>query len=184
MKALLDFLPGIAFFIGFKLGDIYLATKVGIAVTIALVLYLKISGQKITPLVWLSLVVIVVFGSLTLALHDENFIKWKPTVLYTLAASALMIGLYGFKKNFLQSLLGSQLQLPNPVWHRLAQMWAACFLLLAAINAFVAQNYSTEIWVTWRTFGITGGLLAFTIVVAIYIAQYLKLDNSKPAPDQ
>jgi intracellular septation protein len=187
MKVLLDFLPAIAFFVGFKLGDIYLATKIGIGVTVALVLYLKVSRQKITPLLWLSLIVIVVFGSLTIALHDENFIKWKPTVLYTLSATALMIGLYAFKKNLLQWLLGAQLQLPRFVWDRLAQMWSALFLLLAAANAFIALNYSTETWVTWRTFGITGALLVFTVVVAVYISRHMKAEDTdvaKPAAQE
>ena len=112
MKALLDFLPAIAFFIGFKLGDIYLATKIGIGVTVALVVFMKFTKQTITPLLWMSLIVIVVFGGLTIALHDENFIKWKPTVLYSLSATALLVWLFFFKKNLLQWLLGAQLQLP------------------------------------------------------------------------
>ncbi|MBX7230059.1 MAG: septation protein A [Burkholderiaceae bacterium] len=176
MKALLDFLPAIAFFIGFKLGDIYLATKIGIGVTLLTVLFMKFTKQKVTPLLWMSLIVIVVFGGLTIALHDENFIKWKPTVLYSLAASALLLWLFGFKKNLLQWLLGAQLQLPQPVWNRLAQMWAGMFYLLAAGNAFVALHFPTEVWVSWRTFGITGALLAFTIIVAIYLSKHLKTE--------
>ncbi len=174
MKALLDFLPAIAFFIGFKLGDIYLATKIGIGVTVALVVFTKFTKQTITPLLWMSLIVIVVFGGLTIALHDENFIKWKPTVLYSLSATALLVWLFFFKKNLLQWLLGAQLQLPQPVWNRLAQMWAGIFYLLAAVNAFVALNFPTETWVSWRTFGITGALFVFTIIVAIYISKHLK----------
>lgn len=184
MKALIDFLPAIAFFVGFKLGDIYFATKLGIAVTALVVLYMKLTRQKIQPLLWLSLIVIVLFGGLTIALHDERFIKWKPTVLYLLAASALVIGQYGFKRNLLKWLLGAQLELADAVWLRLLQMWCVFFSGLAAANAYVALNYPTETWVYWRTWGITGAIIAFTVVVAIYVSRHIKLDEPPPAQSE
>jgi intracellular septation protein len=181
LKFLIDFLPAIAFFIGFKTGDIYFATKLGIGASVLAVLYLKLTGQKITPILWLSLVVITVFGGLTIALHDETFIKWKPTVLYTLSALALLIGHYGFKRNLLKWLLNAQLHLPVPIWTRLMQMWAGFFLLIAAVNAWVATNFDTETWVSFRTFGITGALFVFAIGVAVYLARHLQEPPSEGA---
>ncbi len=177
LKALLDFLPAVAFFVGFKLGDIYFATKLGIAVTALVVLYMKLTKQKIQPLLWLSLIVIVLFGSLTIALHDERFIKWKPTVLYLLAAGALLIGQYGFRRNLLKWLLGAQLELADAVWLRLLQMWCVFFSALGLANAYVAIHFPTETWVYWRTWGITGAIIAFTVVVAVYVSRHIKLDE-------
>jgi intracellular septation protein len=86
MKFLFDLFPVILFFIAFKLQGIYVATAVAIAASFAQIGWLWLRGRKIDAMLWVSLAIIVVFGSATLLLHDETFIKWKPTVLYWLFA--------------------------------------------------------------------------------------------------
>jgi intracellular septation protein len=179
MKALIEFLPVIAFFVAFKLGNIFTATLVGIVATAAVVAYLKLTKQKVQPILWLGLIVISVFGGLTLFFHDESFIKWKPTVLYCVSASALLVGLYGFRKNLLQWLLGQQLELPPGVWNVLSNAWAGFFGALGLINAYVVLNYTTEQWVYWRTWIITGAIFAFAIGVALYVSRHIKLPESE-----
>ncbi len=174
MKALLDFLPAIAFFIGFKLGDIYLATKIGIGVTVALVVFMKFTKQTITPLLWMSLIVIVVFGGLTIALHDENFIKWKPTVLYWLIATVLLFSNLIFRKNLIQAMLEKQIVLPLFIWDRLNLSWFGFFLTMGCINLYVAFSFSVDTWVTFKLFGATGLMLVFIIVQMMMIGKYLK----------
>src|SRR3954470_17402602 len=106
MKLLLDFFPIILFFAAFKLAGIYAATGVAIAATIVQIAWLRHSTGKVEPMQWVSLAVIVVFGGATIALHDETFIKWKPTILYWLMGGALAAGL-AFRKNLLKSVMGS-----------------------------------------------------------------------------
>ena len=81
-KFLFDLFPVILFFVAFKLADIYVATIVAIIATIAQIVWLYARKQKIEGMQWASLVLIVVFGGLTILLKDKTFIQWKPTVLY------------------------------------------------------------------------------------------------------
>ncbi|HXD04391.1 MAG TPA: septation protein IspZ, partial [Novosphingobium sp.] len=90
MKLLLDFFPIILFFVAFKFAGIYVATGVAIAATVIQIVWLRHRNGKVEPMQWVSLAVIVLFGGATIALQNETFIKWKPTVLYWLMAGTLM----------------------------------------------------------------------------------------------
>jgi intracellular septation protein len=118
-------------------------------------------------------VLVLLFGALTLALHDERFIKWKPTVLYGAMACALAVALWGWKKNVLQLLLGAQLQLPAPVWARLAVAWIGYCLFMAALNGWVAATWSTDAWVDFKLWGYIFPVL-FLIGQGLYIARHLR----------
>src|SRR5215470_3056873 len=130
MKFLFDLFPVILFFVAFKLSDIYIATGVAIAATFAQVGWLKLRGRKVDPMLWASLGIIAVFGGATLALHDETFIKWKPTVLYWLFGAVIAGGELLFRKNVIRATLGEQLRLPDGVWTRLNWSWAAFFVFM------------------------------------------------------
>ncbi len=84
MHFLAEYFPLILFFVAFKVADIYVATAVAIAASIAQIVYFRRRRGRVAPMHWLSLAIIVIFGGATLLLHDETFIKWKPTVLYWL----------------------------------------------------------------------------------------------------
>src|SRR5690349_22424930 len=99
MKFLFDFFPLVLFFIAFQVYDVYAATAVAIAATFAQIGWLKLRRRKVDAMLWVNLVIIVVFGGLTLALHDETFIKWKPTVLYWLFGVILAVSDLGFGRN-------------------------------------------------------------------------------------
>jgi intracellular septation protein len=120
-----------------------------------------------------------VFGSLTLLLHDDRFIKWKPTVLYAAMAIGLAVALWLLKKNFLKLLLGSQLELPDPVWQSLNRAWVMYCVFMAALNAYVATYYSTEDWVTFKLWGYAFPLV-FIIGQGVYIARYIKSEEPSP----
>jgi len=89
-KFLFDLFPLILFFIAFRLADIYTATAVAIAAGVAQFLWLKLRGKAIETMHWINLVVILVFGGATLFFQNDAFIKWKPTVLYWVFATALL----------------------------------------------------------------------------------------------
>ena len=176
MKILIDFFPILLFFGSYKLYDIYIATGVLMLATLIQMTLVYLIDRKLQMMHRITLALILIFGALTLALHDERFIKWKPTVLYAAMAIALAIAVWVYKKNFLKILLGSQLNLPDPVWLRLNLIWVAYSAFMSAINAYVAAYYSTEAWVDFKLWGYLFPL-AFIIGQGFYIARYLKSDE-------
>ena len=176
MKILIDFFPILLFFGAYKFYDIYVATGVLMVSTIVQMGLIYAVDRKLQMMHKITLALILVFGTLTLALHDERFIKWKPTVLYAAMAIALAVALWGLKKNFLKLLLGSQMELPDVVWMRLNQAWIVYCVFMATVNGYVAALYSTEAWVNFKLWGYAFPLI-FIVGQGIYIAQYLKSDS-------
>lgn len=180
-KLIFDFFPLILFFIALKLGDIYLATWVAIATSVAQILWLTLTHKKIDPSTWLSLVIIVVFGGATIYLQDETFIKWKPTVLYWLFALILLVGKLLFKKNFIQQLMGSQLQMPETAWNKMNTSWALFFIIVGIINIYVAfsGHFTTEQWGTFKVFGMTLLLIVFAVGQSLWLSKYMQINQQK-----
>ena len=176
MKLLIDFFPILLFFGAYKLYDIYVGTAVLMAATVVQVALIYGIDRRLQVMHKLTLVLVLIFGTLTLALHDDRFIKWKPTVLYGAMAIALAIAVWVYKKNFLNMLLGSQLELPDPVWMRLNIVWVAYSAFMSLINAYVAAFYSTEAWVNFKLWGYAFPLV-FIVGQGFYIARYIKADE-------
>lgn len=172
-KLLFDLFPIILFFVAFKFADIYTATAVAIGATIVQIAWLKLRGKHVEVMQWVSLGVIVVFGGLTLMLHDEAFIKWKPTILYWLFASGLLIArLTG--RNLMKTFMSAQMTLPEPVWERLNQMWVSYFVVMGALNIWVAYSWSTDAWVNFKLFGTLGMTLVFVLLQGVYLSRFMK----------
>ncbi len=178
MKLLIDFFPIILFFAAFKLWGIYVATAVAIVATIGQILWLRYSHGKVEPMQWVSLGVIVLFGGATIALHNETFIKWKPTVLYWLMGGVLAAGQLFFRKNLLKTLMGSQLDLPEPAWRVTNWSWIAFFAVMGVLNLWVAYNFDTDTWVNFKLFGGMGLMVLFVIGQALYLGRYMKADEA------
>jgi intracellular septation protein len=210
MKILLDFLPILLFFLTFKYADghkdwaaafatdhlgfmvaggkvgpeeapVLLATVVVVAATIVQVAWLKANRRKVDLMLWVSLVLVVVLGGLTVWLHSETFIKWKPTLLYWAMGLALAIGQAVFGRNLLRLLMGEQLTLPDAVWRRLNLAWIGFFVAMGGLNLWIAYRFSTEIWVDFKLFGSLGLMLVFTIAQGVYLSRYLHDDHSDAA---
>src|SRR5688572_4522240 len=174
MKFLFDIFPVVLFFIAFKLYDLYVATGVAIAATFLQVGWLWARGRKVENMVWVSLAVIVVFGGATLALQDETFIKWKPTVLYWLFAVVLAVAELGFRRNLIRAMMQAQMSLPDAVWGRLLASWIAFFAAMGALNLIVAYQFSTDTWVNFKLFGGIGLLLAFVVLQALVLSRHVE----------
>ena len=174
MKFLFDLFPVILFFVAFKLSDIYVATGVAIVATFVQVGWLKLRARRVDPMLWASLGIIVVFGGATLALHDETFIKWKPTILYWLFAVALAASELAFGRNLMRTLLGEQLQLPEHAWRKLNWSWIAFFALMGAANLYVAFTFSTDAWVNFKLFGGMGLMFLFVLAQGLFLAKYVQ----------
>jgi len=173
MKLLFDLFPVILFFIAFKAFNIYIATAVAIAATVAQIAWTKWRHGKVDVMLWVSFVIIGVFGGATLLLQDETFIKWKPTVLYWLFSTILLISNWLFNKNLMRALLHEKIALPLHAWNRLNLTWSLFFAVLGFINLYVAFNYTTDAWVNFKLFGFTGLMVVFILAQSVWLAKYV-----------
>ena len=170
MKIALDLFPILIFFAAYKYASIYEATAVLMAATVVQSLLMYRIDGKLATLQKVTLVLILVFGTLTLVLHDDRFIKFKPTLLYSGMALGLLVSQFVFKKNFLKTMLGSQVNLPDAKWQTLSGAWIAYCIFMASLNAYVAHNYSTEDWVNFKIWGYVFPLI-FIVGTGFYIAK-------------
>lgn len=178
MKLLFDLLPVILFFVAFKFAGIYVATGVTIATTLLQVAWSAWRHRRVDPMLWASLAIVVVFGGATLALHDETFIKWKPTALYWLF-TIVLLGAQAMGKRPLQSLLGKQMSLPEPIWSKLTVAWALFFALLGVLNLIIAYRFSTDVWANYKLFGGTGLMLVFIVMQSLWLGKHLQQEQDK-----
>jgi len=146
LRPLCEVGPIVAFFVANGRWDIYAGTAVFIVATmIALPAYRWIAGKwPLMPLV--SGFFVLTFGALTLFLHDDLFIKLKPTIVNTLFGVILMGGLL-FGKSLLQPLLDGAFRLTDRGWRLLTWRWCGFFFVLAIVNEVVWRSFSTETWI-------------------------------------
>jgi intracellular septation protein len=183
LKFFLDFFPVILFFVAFKFSDIFVATGVAIAATIAQIGWVLLRRRKVSGMQWMSLVIIVIFGGATLLLRDETFIKWKPTVLYWLAGLAFLGGL-AFRVNLVKAVMAEGgLELAEPLWTRLAVAWGVFFIFKGTLNLWVAYHYPTDVWVNFKLFGGMGLMIAFVLAQALWISRHLPDEPVEPKPE-
>ncbi|MEY4977333.1 MAG: putative intracellular septation protein [Pseudomonadota bacterium] len=176
MKLLIDFFPLLLFFAAYKLDGIFTATAVMMVATVLQTWLIYRMDGRLQTLHKVTLVLVLGFGALTLGLHDERFIKWKPTVLYLGIALALLVAQFGFRRNALTLLLGEQLRLAPSVWARLNLAWVLYAVFMAALNAYVAHFFSTEFWVSFKLWGYVFPLV-FILGQAFYIARHLPRED-------
>ncbi len=183
MAMFFEFLPILSFFVALKFGDVYVATGVSIAATLVAALYQKKTTGRIAPMTLVSAVLMVVFGGLTIALHDEVFVKWKPTILMALFALAFFGSRFIGDKPLAQRMLSKVAEAERPVWLRVNDGLACSFLLTAGVNLWVASNFSTETWATFKLIGLTGISVVSMILAVSYLGKRGKLIGpERPSP--
>ena len=173
MKMFFDFFPIILFFIAYKFQGIYVATMVAIAATFVQVGWVWLRHRRVETMHLVTLGLIVVFGGATLYLHDEQFIKWKPTVINWLFGVAFLASQYIGRKPFIQRMMANNIELPERVWYRLNLSWALFFLFLGGVNLFVIYTFDTDTWVNFKLFGMLGLTFAFVLLQAVFLSRYL-----------
>ena len=173
MKFLFDFFPILLFFIAFKTWDIFIATGVAIVATFVQVGLFWARHRRFERMHIITLVLIVVFGGLTIALRDETFIKWKPTILNWLFGAAFLGSQFIGKKPLVQRMLETNFSLPDGIWGRLNLIWIVFFVIMGVVNLYVAYSFDTDTWVNFKLFGMMGLTIAFVIAQAFYLARYL-----------
>ncbi|WP_332852209.1 septation protein A [Duganella sp. S19_KUP01_CR8] len=206
MKFLFDLIPLLLFFVAYKLSGwnadaaqhfintylssivsggtvtpdqapIVIATLVGILATMAQIGYIKLRGRKVDFVLWFSLAMFVFFGGLTIYLHDEDFIKWKLSIVYWFFASGLLISEFVFKKNLMRKSMEEIVQLPDLIWSRLNLAWISFFIAMGFLNwyvAFVLFKGDTSSWVSFKAFGSTAIMFVFIVGQTIYLSRHMK----------
>jgi intracellular septation protein len=174
LKFALELGPLALFFVVYGRLGIFAATGVlmaGVVATLA-VSWSMLRRIPIMPLV--TAAIVVIFGSLTLVLHDETLIKIKPTALYVLFGGALFVGL-ALKKPLLKIMFDGALSVTEEGWRKLTWRWAFFFLALAALNELVWRTQTTDMWVKFKTFG----FLPLTVVFALAQAPLIMRHEAK-----
>ena len=120
-----------------------------------------IAEKRVAPMPLIAGVAAIIFGGLTLLLHDETWVKVKPTVL-NLFFAGFLLGGWVLRKLPLKLVLGEVLQLPDPMWRTLSVRYGFFFLLMAVLNEFVWRTQSTETWAVFRFPGLQLLSLAFS----------------------
>ena len=199
MKLLFDLFPVILFFVTFKYSEknpelaaswmaslmgsaavdpkiapILLATVVVIVATVAQIIWVAFRHGKVDKMLWVSLVLVVVFGGMTLVFQDESFIKWKPTILYWVFAGSMAFAALVMKKNAIKAMLGEQLTLPEPVWTKVNLSWIAFFVVMGFLNIIIAFNFPTDVWVNFKLFGGMGLMLVFVLGQGLMLSKYVE----------
>ena len=163
LKLLLDIGPLAAFFIAYRVGGVFTATAAIMIFTIISLLVTYWIEKKIAIMPLVSGVIISIFGTLTLILQDDVFIKVKPTLVNLIFASILLGGVY-FKKPLLKYVMGSAITLNEEGWRILSLRWGFFFLFLAALNEFIWRNFPTDFWVNFKVFGMFTLTILFTFL--------------------
>ncbi len=170
MQPLYDFLPILAFFVAYSLKGIYVATGVLIAATLVQVLVQWVTHRRVQPMTLISAGLVGLLGGLTLWLHNDLLIMWKPTVLYVLFALILGVSQFTGKATVVERLLGKQLTADAATWRLANVSWVVFFLVLAAVNLYFVYATSRDTWVKWKlaTIGIVFG---FAILQAVWLSR-------------
>ncbi len=209
MKILLDFLPIIAFFASFKWADGHaaqaaafltqylgpwvsggvvgakeaptlLATVVVAAISVVQIVVMTLMRKKIDTMLWISLVIVLGLGSLTIYFHDETFIKWKPTLIYGAMGIGIFVSDIIMKRYVLRTMMqAADIAVPDNIWRRLSWAWIGFFFGMAVLNRWVADHYSTSVWVDFKMWGSLGLTLFFTLAQGLYLHKHMP-----PLPDK
>ena len=170
MQFLIEFLPILSFFVAFKFWGVFVATAVMLAMLLAVVAYQWLRHRKVGPMLLVSAGIGLIFGGLTLWLHDQTFVQWKPTVVYWLLAAALLAGGWFTDKPLVQKMMDASLQLPDAAWRTLNTIWAVGFIAIGAVNLYVVYHFSLDTWVDFKAYGLTALTLVFALGQGVWLA--------------
>lgn len=173
MKLLFDFFPILVFFICYKLFGIYAATAVAMVASLLQVILYRLKQQRYEKMHLISLGLIVVLGGATLFFHNPWFIKWKPTGIYWLTALVFLGSAFIGQKPLIQKMMEGNISLPAKIWRRLNWAWMIFFIVMGALNLYVAYSFSTDIWVNFKLFGGAGLTLVFVFLQAMYLTRHV-----------
>ena len=192
LKLLLELGPVACFVVAYNFGErlglvgmmpqglqepIFLATVVMMITTPIAIAYSWMLTRTLPAMPIVTLVIITIFGGLTLYLQDDLFIKLKPTIINCLFGVTLLIGL-AFGKSFLQTIMGTAFQMDEEGWRKLTLRWGLFFLFLAVVNEIVWRNFSEGFWVGFKFWGMTGLTMVFVLTQAPLLSRHTIEEDS------
>lgn len=178
MKFFLDLLPALAFFGAYMVADIYTAT-----IALVVSLFVVVAVYRVWKNEWhkahfVTALIALVLGGLTLYIRDPAFIKFKPTAVYAVFSLVLIGSHFIGDKVLMQRIPQNAIRLPDALWRRVNLVWAVYFLFCAALNWYVAHTYDEATWVKFKTFGFTLLTFVFLIAHAPFLSRYLHEDEA------
>jgi intracellular septation protein len=168
--------PLMIFFIANAKFNLFVATGAFMVAVIAAMIASYVVTRHVPIMAIVTAVVVIVFGTLTLVLHDETFIKLKPTIVYTLFAATLGGGLL-FGRSFIAIMFDQMFNLTPQGWRTLTLRWALWFLAIAALNEIIWRTQSTDFWVAFKAFG----MVPLTMLFAVTQMPLIKRHHLEPA---
>lgn len=176
LKLLVELGPLLVFFLTNAWAGLYWGTGVFIGATLVSLLASRLLFGRIPIMPLISGAFVVAFGGLTLYLHDDVFIKVKPTIVNTLFAAILFGGLLAGRP-LLRHLFGEEFKLTDEGWRKLTFRWACFFVALAILNEIVWRTMSSDAWVTFKVFGILPLTLAFAVAQIGLLKRFQIMDK-------
>ena len=195
MKQFAELLPVVLFFVVYQLDGrtlalggweyhfdgIYSATAVLMIATVLQLVLTRLLSGRIEKRLLLLTAVVCAFGAATLLLHNQLFIQWKPTI-FNWVLAAVFVGTHALTgKTVMERAIGAQLSLPAVAWRRLNSLWVANFLVVGALNLYVAYRFSEAAWVSYKLYSSIGFTLLVTALTVALIMPYVKDGEEPPA---
>jgi intracellular septation protein len=174
MNSVLDLFPVLIFVAAYYLADIFTATALAIAASIVQVAIFWFRDRQVKKKHLVTLVMIAVFGGLTLILQDEMFIKWKFTVVSWLFGVVILGSQFIGDKTIVERLMAANFDLPQSIWIRANAATAGLMFLEGIINIYVMYNYDTQTWFNIKFYGMTAMTIAFMLALGLYLAKYVQ----------
>ena len=161
---------------------VYLATGIFIVSTLLAIAYARWKTGRIPPVLIVTGVIVTAFGGLTIALHDENFVKLKPTFADFFYAVAIA-GSVLVKQNVWKLMFGHIFTLPDRIWNVLALRWAAFFFCLGCLNEIIRHAMTTPQWVTWHFPILYVPTLLFALANVPLVLKHAPPEEAKPVAE-
>ncbi len=176
MQALLELLPLVAFIVAYETAGIYAATGALMAAMAVLLVVDWLRTRRISPLHGISAGLVFGFGTLTLLLHDQRFIQWKPTVFFWAVGIAFLASQWIGERPLAQRLMAAAAgesigQVERSGWLKLNLAWVGFYLVMGAANLAVVVNFSQDAWVNFKVYGITAATLVFVVGQSLWLTR-------------
>ncbi|KQW19542.1 septation protein A [Afipia sp. Root123D2] len=171
--------PLVIFFAANAKFGLFTATGAFMVAIVAAIVVSYVVTKHVPIMALVTAFIVLVFGGLTLALHDETFIKVKPTIIYSLFAATLGIGLL-FGRSFIALMFDQMFNLTPEGWKRLTIRWAIFFAAMAVLNEIIWRTQTTDFWVAFKAFGV----IPITAVFAMLQTPLIKRYHIEPATDE